>query len=179
MPWWAWASLLVVIAVWPVVASAASSYTMKQAFGALLAWIPFIVTGGFFFNVIISFFAMLIGTVAGVVLGLMQISPLVIIRLPAQIITQIFRNSPWLVLLFIVLLALPFEIVIGDTIIRIPDWMKAVFGLCLPIMANISEVVRGAVNSVPDGQWEAAESLAFTRANRPCGRSYFRNASSA
>ena len=65
--------------------------------------------------------------------------------------------------LFIVLLALPYEIEIGDTIIRIPDWVKAVFGLCLPIMANISEVVRGAINSVPSGQWEAAESLAYTR----------------
>jgi polar amino acid transport system permease protein len=41
--------------------------------------------------------------------------------------------------------------------------MKAVFGLTLPVMANISEIVRGAVISVPSGQWEAAESLGFTR----------------
>ncbi len=162
-PLWAWVLLCVAIVAWPAVGIAATDYTMTQAFQALLRWIPFIVTGGFFFNVIISFFAMLIGTVFGVVLGLMQISPLRLIRLPAQVITQIFRNSPWLVLLFIVLLALPFEIEIGDTIIRIPDWVKAVFGLCLPIMANIAEVVRGAINSVPSGQWEAAESLAYTR----------------
>ena len=37
------------------------------------------------------------------------------------------------------------------------------FGLALPIMANISEIVRGAIQSVPTGQWEAAESLAYTR----------------
>jgi polar amino acid transport system permease protein len=67
------------------------------------------------------------------------------------------------VLLFIVLLAFPYEVVIGGVIISIPDWIKAAFGLSLPIMANISEVVRGAVNSVPSGQWEAAESLAYTR----------------
>lgn len=162
-PVWAWVLLCVAIVVWPAVGIAATDYTMTQAFQALLRWIPFIVTGGFFFNVLISFFAMLIGTAFGVVLGLMQISPLRLIRLPAQVVTQIFRNSPWLVLLFIVLLALPFEIEIGDTIIRIPDWVKAVFGLCLPIMANIAEVVRGAINSVPSGQWEAAESLAYTR----------------
>jgi len=163
MPTWVWMLLLASIVVWPGVAAAASNYTMSQAFAALLKWLPFIVTGGFFYNVVISFFAMLIGTVAGVVLGLMQLSPLRPIRWPAQVITQTFRNSPWLVLLFIVLLALPFEIEIGDTVIRIPDWMKAVFGLCLPIMANIAEVVRGAVNSVPSGQWEAAESLAYSR----------------
>jgi len=162
-PVWVWWVLLGSVLVWPVMVSAATGYTMTQAFQALFKWIPFIVTGGFLYNVLISFWAMLIGTVVGVVLGLMQISPMGLIRWPAQFITQVFRNSPWLVLLFIVLLALPFEITIGDTIIRIPDWMKAVFGLCLPIMANISEVVRGAINSVPSGQWEAAESMAYTR----------------
>lgn len=162
-PIWAWLLVLALLLVWPLAGHAASSYNMIDAFQALLRWIPFIVTGGFLFNIIISFFSMLIGTFFGVVLGLMQISPVPLIRWPAQAITQIFRNSPWLVLLFIVLLALPYEIEIGDTIIRIPDWLKAVFGLCLPIMANISEVVRGAINSVPSGQWEAAESLAYTR----------------
>ena len=106
---------------------------------------------------------MLIGTIAGILLGLGQISPINWLRRSCWFITQLFRNSPWLVLLFIVMLAFPFEIQIGDTIIPIPDWMKAVFGLSLPIMANIAEVVRGGVQSVSTGQWEAAESLAYTR----------------
>ncbi|MGI9406936.1 MAG: amino acid ABC transporter permease [Hyphomicrobiaceae bacterium] len=163
LPAWVWIALPLLIVMWPGIAFAASEYTMSQAFAALVKWLPFIVGSGFLFNILISFFAMLIGTVAGVVLGLMQISPLGAIRWPAKFLTQAFRNSPWLVLLFIVLLALPFEIEIGGATIRIPDWMKAVFGLCLPIMANISEVVRGAIQSVPSGQWEAAESLAYTR----------------
>ena len=130
---------------------------------ALFKWIPFLVGSGFLFNVIISLLTMLVGTVAGVLLGLGQISPYRPLRIFAEFCTQTFRNSPWLVLLFIVLLALPFEIQIGDVIIPVPDWMKAVFGLSLPIMANISEVVRGAIQSVPSGQWEAAESLAYSR----------------
>lgn len=162
-PWYAWMVLAVLIIVWPSLAYASSGYTTTQAFQALWRWLPFIVGSGFLFNIIISFWAMFFGTVMGVVLGLMQVSPRRLIRWPAIAVTQIFRNSPWLVLLFIVLLALPFEVEIGSTVIRIPDWVKAVFGLCLPIMANISEVVRGAVNSVPSGQWEAAESLAYTR----------------
>lgn len=163
LPAWFWIVVPLLIVIWPGWALAASNYTMGQAFAALFKWIPFIVMDGFLFNVIISFFAMLFGTVTGVALGLMQISPLGLIRYPAKFITQTFRNSPWLVLLFIVLLALPFEVEVAGKIIRIPDWMKAVFGLCLPIMANISEVVRGAINSVPSGQWEAAESLAYSR----------------
>lgn len=163
LPWYVWISLVLAIAIWPAIAHASSGYTMGQAFQALWRWIPFIVGSGFVFNIIISFCAMFLGTAMGVVLGLMQLSPSRWFRWPAVAMTQVFRNSPWLVLLFIVLLALPFEVEVGSTVIRIPDWVKAVFGLCLPIMANISEVVRGAVNSVPSGQWEAAESLAYTR----------------
>lgn len=112
---------------------------------------------------LISVLSMAIGTVLGAALGLAQISLNPAVRGGAWFITQLFRNSPWLVLLFIVLLAFPFEIVIGDLIIPVPDWIKAVIGLSLPIMANISEIVRGALNSVPTAQWEASESLAFSR----------------
>ncbi len=163
IPTWPWILAITVAVFWPAVALAQSNYTYTEAFAALWKWLPFLLTKGFFFNVLISLVTMAIGTLAGVVLGLGQISPLRVIRLPAKFFTQAFRNSPWLVLLFIVLLLLPFEVVIGDTIISIPDWMKAVFGLSLPIMANISEIVRGAINSVPNGQWEAAESLAYSR----------------
>ena len=153
---------LALITLWPLTAYAAG-YDYGDAMRALIKWLPFLFISGFLFNLLISVLTMLIGTVAGVMLGLAQISHFGYVRLTAKFITQLFRNSPWLVLLFIVLLALPFEIVIGSLIISVPDWLKAVFGLSLPIMANISEVVRGAILSVPTGQWEAAESLAFSR----------------
>lgn len=152
-----------IVVMWPGIALAADKYTYGDAMSALFKWLPFIVGSGFLFNVIISVLTMLFGTIAGVILGLGQISPNALIRKTSKILTQVFRNSPWLVLLFIVLLALPFEITIGSLTIPVPDWLKAVFGLSLPIMANIAEVVRGAINSVPSGQWEAAESLGYTR----------------
>lgn len=163
MPWWTPLALMAVIVVWPTVAYAQSRYSMGEAFDALWRWMPFLLWSGFLFNVLISVLAMSIGTVAGAALGLAQISPLKPLRHLAWFVTQLFRNSPWLVLLFIVLLALPFEVSIFGTTVRIPDWVKGVFGLSLPVMANISEVVRGAVQSVPTAQWEAAESLAFNR----------------
>ncbi len=155
--------VICIVSAWPLVAAAQGKYSTEDAFGALWRWLPFVVGEGFTLNVIISFFTMLLGTVAGVALGLWQISPHPFVRNLAWTTTQLFRNSPWLVLLFIVMLAFPFEIEIGDTIILIPDWVKAVIGLSLPIMANISEIVRGAIQSVPTGQWEAAESLAYSR----------------
>ncbi len=151
------------VSLYPMVVMAQSKFTLEDAFYTLWRWLPFVVGSGFVMNLLISFFTMLIGTATGVLLGLGQISLLSPVRKFSWFTTQLFRNSPWLVLLFIVMLTFPFEIEIGDTIIPIPDWMKAVFGLSLPIMANISEVVRGAVQSVPTGQWESAESLAFSR----------------
>ena len=156
--------VLALIAIfWPFFLFGQNNYTIKTAFDALIKWIPFLFLGGFLFNILISLFAMLFGTLAGAILGLGQISQLYIIRKISWFFTQLFRNSPWLVILFIVLLAFPFEVIIFGYIISIPDWMKAVFGLSLPVMANISEIVRGAVLSVPKGQWEAADSLAFSR----------------
>ena len=163
LPWWTPFAVLIVMAIWPQLAYAQSRYSTAEAFDALWRWMPFLVKSGFFFNVLISLLAMAIGTVAGAALGLGQISLFRPVRAFAWFFTQLFRNSPWLVILFIVLLAFPFEIRMFGTVIRIPDWIKGVIGLSLPVMANISEVVRGAVQSVPTAQWEAAESLAFTR----------------
>ncbi|MFQ5934851.1 MAG: amino acid ABC transporter permease [Acidiferrobacterales bacterium] len=165
---WHGAVLLLVLLITLGVSEAAQA-EKEGAWTILVRWMPFISWGqegqwqGFALNIIISFLAMAIGTVAGAILGLMQISLLLPVRTGSWVVTQFFRNSPWLVLLFTVMLLMPFEIVIGDRIIPIPDWVKAVIGFSLPVMANISEVVRGAVISLPSGQWESAESLAFTR----------------
>ena len=155
--------LVFLLSLFPMGLMAQTSFTMTMAFETFFKWLPFVVGTGFLMNLLISFFTMLLGTIAGILLGLGQISLYSHIRKSSWFLTQLFRNSPWLVLLFIVMLTFPFEIEIGGNVIGIPDWIKAVIGLSLPIMANISEVVRGAVQSVPTGQWEASESLAFSR----------------
>ena len=161
-----------VVALLAVAIGTAQAATPEGLIGpieAMWKWTGFILVGpegaftGFSLNLIISFFAMVIGTVAGAALGLMQISLLLPGRQGSWIVTQFFRNSPWLVLLFTIMLLFPFEIDLGFVIIPVPDWMKAVIGFSLPVMANISEIVRGAVQSLPTGQWESAESLAFSR----------------
>ena len=159
--------LAAAVILWAGAAEAAADGTVTWAIQSLFNWIPFILKG-FVLNIVISLFAMAIGTVAGTALGLMQVSLLLPVRTGSWVVTQFFRNSPWLVLLFFIMLLFPFEIDLGFVVIPIPDWMKAVIGFSLPVMANISEVVRGAVQSLPSGQWESAESLAFTAA-RPCG----------
>ncbi|MEO0329665.1 MAG: amino acid ABC transporter permease [Pseudomonadota bacterium] len=133
-----------------------------SAFSTLIKWMPLLLSG-FFFNIIISFCAMALGTIVGTALGLGQISLMPAIKGSSWFVTQFFRNAPWLVLLFFAMFLLPFEFNLGFVVIPFPDWVKAIIGLSLPVMANVSEVVRGAIASLPSGQWEAAESLAYTR----------------
>ncbi len=135
---------------------------LSSVLAALIKWTPLLLRG-FGFNILISFAAMALGTVFGLALGLCQISLVAPVRRAAWAVMQFFRNAPWLVLLFFAMFMLPFRISIGPIVIPFPDWVKAVIGLALPVMANVGEIVRGAVASIPAGQWEAAESLAFTR----------------
>ena len=128
----------------------------------LLKWTPLLLRG-FVFNLAISALAMGAGTISGLFLGFGQISRLAPVRKSAWFATHFFRNAPWLVLLFYCMFLLPFQITVFGVTIPLPDWIKATFGLALPVMANVSEILRGAVQSIPTTQWESAESLAFTR----------------
>jgi polar amino acid transport system permease protein len=131
-------------------------------FAILLHWTPLLLRG-FGLNILISVLSMAMGTVLGAFLGLALISPARPLRGAAWAVTQFFRNAPWLVLLFFMIFLLPFYMRIGPFTFGLPDWVKAVIGLGLPVMANVAEIVRGGVRSIPPGQWEAAESLGFTR----------------
>ncbi|RLJ59244.1 amino acid ABC transporter membrane protein 2 (PAAT family) [Litoreibacter meonggei] len=143
-------------------AFAADGDAKQSPLAVLMNWAPLLLRG-FIFNLVISVSAMALGTAVGALLGLGQISPNRIMSGGSWFVTQFFRNAPWLVLLFFAMFLLPFELSILGLKIPFPDWFKAILGLSLPVMANVSEIVRGAVKSLPSGQWEAAESLAYTR----------------
>ncbi|MFC3086931.1 amino acid ABC transporter permease [Tabrizicola soli] len=159
------ALLLLVLLAWfsvgPVVAQAAGETRTPVAL-LLLKWTP-VLAEGFAFNILISILSMLAGTVLGVGLGVLQVSPNRLLARLAWVVTQFFRNSPWLVLLFYCILLIPFELEILGTTVPFPGWIKAVIGLSLPVMAYMSEFMRGAIQSIPSGQWESAASLGFTR----------------
>jgi polar amino acid transport system permease protein len=159
---WHGAALATALLLSAAAADAAAGPAVASIPATIWKWTP-LLAQGFALNIAISFLAMAIGTIAGVPLGLAQISLLPPIRTSSWFVTQFFRNSPWLVLLFYCMLLLPFQIQIGGVIIPLPGWFKSTIGLSLPVMANVAELVRGAVRSIPHGQWEAAESLAYTR----------------
>ena len=156
--------LLAALIVFPTWLAQAQGVTAGRpsVFAALVRWTPLLLRG-FGFNLVISFGSMAIGTVLGAFLGIGLISLSAPVRQSSWVVMQFFRNAPWLVLLFFAMFMLPFQLRIGGFVLPLPDWAKAVLGLALPVMANVAEIVRGAVQSIPSGQWEAAESLAFSR----------------
>lgn len=165
-------SMLAVLALWMLIDSAFAQVTGnpdQTLWETIVKWTPLMMFGpkgefgGFILNIVVSFIAMGLGTFLGLWLGIGQASPNNLIRRVSWATTQLFRNSPWLVLLFYFMLLLPFRIKLFGVDYDIPGWTKATFALSLPIMANVSEIVRGAIESIPTGQWESSESLAFSR----------------
>ncbi|AZF53614.1 Glutamate transport membrane-spanning protein [Pseudomonas sp. R4-34-07] len=126
---------------------------------ALLQWSPALLAG-FGQNILISLLAIAIGSVLGLLIGALALSPLGFVAL---LWVQVFRNAPWLVLIYFTTYVFPFEIHIGNSYVSFPDWVKVTLGLALPASANVAEIFRGAIGSIPSTQWEAARSLAFTR----------------
>jgi polar amino acid transport system permease protein len=157
--------ILSVLATFPAILAAVMMIALLAgADSALLVamwkWTPFMAKG-FVLNIGMSLFAIIVGTVGGIFLGRGQVSPSTLTAAPSRIATQIFRNAPWLVLLFYCIFLVPFQVTIGGATFQIPNWLRASIGFTIPVIANFSEVVRGAVQSIPSGQWEAARSLGY------------------
>ena len=70
----------------------------------------------------------------------------------------LIRGTPLLVQLFIIFYGLPNAGIVLDPL------PAALIGFILNVGAYNSEVIRGAIESIPKGQWEAAYSLSMTRA---------------
>jgi polar amino acid transport system permease protein len=153
---------IIVLGVSAGVALAQTGTPKASAGEVLIRWMPLLLWG-FAFNILISIAAMAVGTVAGVPVGIAQLSQWKAARIGSRVVTQLFRNSPWLVLLFLCVFLIPFEIRLFSLRIPFPDWAKAILGFSLPVMANTSELVRGAIRSIPTGQWDGAQALGLNR----------------
>ncbi|KVE28480.1 cysteine ABC transporter permease [Burkholderia singularis] len=79
-------------------------------------------------------------------------------RAAARFYIWLFRGSPLLVQLFVIFYGLPNIGIVLDPL------TAAVIGFSLNVGAYNAEVIRGVIESIPKGQWEAAYSMGMTRA---------------
>lgn len=157
--------LVWLVLVWTLAwgAAEARSDTADASIAAtILKYLPGLVDG-LAMNILIGVLATLIGSVTGVVLGIGQLSLFRPMRSLSFMATQIFRNTPTMVLLFYVATLVPAQTTVFDVEIAIAGWLKATLAVSLSTMSNTSEVVRGTVQATEQGQWDGAYALGFTR----------------
>lgn len=99
---------------------------------------------------VISF---VIGLVIALAVALARLSPNVVLSNIARFYISIIRGTPLLVQLFIVFFALP------EFGVKIDPFPAAVIAFSLNVGGYAAEIIRSAIQSIPKGQWEAAETI--------------------
>ena len=142
------------------------SFLSQPAFsggGVYLDW----VFSGIKWTLLVSILAWIIALSVGSVLGVLRTAPLAILRVPATIYVEIFRNVPVLVQMFIWYFVVP-EIVpqaTGDwlkTKMPLPEFWNAVLCLGFYTASRVAEQVRSGIQSIPKGQINAALAMGLT-----------------
>lgn len=106
------------------------------------------------------------GLAMGSLLAMMRIGRFPVLRRAAWTYSLLFRGTPLLVQIFLIYYGLgQFEFlrqsVLWD-VLQHAFWCT-VLALALNSAAYTSEIIRGAVEAIPRGQWEAASSLGLRR----------------
>jgi His/Glu/Gln/Arg/opine family amino acid ABC transporter permease subunit len=122
-------------------------------FSLLLQYLP-VLGKGALITLQLSVVAIVVGTLVGVPMGLMRRSSSRALRLVAATYVDLFRSIPILIQLYFFYYALPLLLSV-----EVPKFPAAVGALGLYSGSFMAEVVRGGVDSVAKGQWEAAYSL--------------------
>jgi cystine transport system permease protein len=115
------------------------------AFGGLIGTIP------------LALSSFVLGLLIALGVALMRISTRSIVSGIARVYISIIRGTPLLVQLFVIFYGLPS---IGVTI---DPWPCAIIAFSLNVGGYAAEVIRAAIISVPQGQWEAAYTVGMGR----------------
>jgi polar amino acid transport system permease protein len=96
-----------------------------------------------------------IGSIAGMILGLARTSPSRIARWISAVYINLIRGIPILVIIFFIFFGLP--LLFPD--LDLSKFVSAIIALSVFAAAYVAEIVRGSIEAIPKGQSEAAEAL--------------------
>ena len=108
---------------------------------------------GLISTLLLGFMSIAIGVPTGLGISMVRLYAPKPLRLLAVGYIDIFRAMPVLVILILIYYALPF---VG---IRLSSWISALMAFSIVMAAYSAEVFRSGIQSVPKGQFEAAEAL--------------------
>lgn len=112
--------------------------------------------GGLFLTIVVGLFAFTAAFPMGILLALGRQSPIPVVRLLAGIWVEFWRGVPTLVVLFVAVIMLPLFLPVEREIDKLA---RALIALSILMSCYVGESIRGALRSVPRGQYEAARAL--------------------
>jgi His/Glu/Gln/Arg/opine family amino acid ABC transporter permease subunit len=110
----------------------------------------------------LTLFAAVFGMVGGSAIGIARRSRWPMVRLSARLYTDFFRGTPLLVQLFMVYFGLPAVLQSLGLPVRFDRLFAGILALSLNVTAYVAEIVRGSLQSIDNGQTEAARSLGLS-----------------
>ncbi|AKA70787.1 amino acid ABC transporter permease [Clostridium scatologenes] len=126
--------------------------------GIIIKVLPILLKGSVM-TIELTVIALVVGTILGIFLALFKLSKNVVFRIISSFYTWIFRGTPLLLQLFFFYYGLPF---MG---VELTPFSAAAIGLSLNCGAYMAEIIRGGIQSIDKGQFEAAKALGFTYAD--------------
>ena len=111
-------------------------------------------------TLVLSLIAFVGGGLVGFIVALCRISPVRWLRWLSTAYVQLVQGTPLLILMFLSYFGLS---IAGLTL---PALVAAGLSMTVFVSAYIGEIWRGCIQAVPRTQWEAAECLALSKAQR-------------
>ncbi len=132
-------------------------------FVILRGWGSFIVLpdswGGLILTLILSSLGLLFSYPAGMILALLRTGKLKFLRIFAVIFIEFFRGIPLITILFMSSIVVPLFL---PPSIVFPKIFRLVLGLTIFQSVYLAEVIRGGLQAIGKGQYDAAKSLGMT-----------------
>lgn len=132
-------------------------------------YLPQILQAGFKYTITLAIISFIFGIIIALITALVRISnrkgAFLIVKAIFRFYVWLFRSTPLLVQLFIVYFGLPYLKIpgISPNGIKLAPFVAGIITFSLNTGAYASETIRAAIQSVPQGQWEAAESIGMNR----------------
>ena len=115
--------------------------------------------GGFFLTIVAAVFVFTTSLPVAVLLALGRQAELPLVRSVCALWIEFWRSVPALVLLFVAIVMFPLFMPQG---VEIDKLLRALIALTILMSAYLAEAIRGALQSIPAGQYEAADALGMS-----------------
>jgi arginine/lysine/histidine/glutamine transport system substrate-binding and permease protein len=135
----------------PALEAEASTFNIVSLFPTLLK--------GALITILLTTFSVFFGTIGGTILATASISDFKPLSWLSRIYVDFFRGTPLLVQIFMIYFGLPSLLQQIGLDFSFNRFAAAITALSFNSAAYLAEIIRGGIQSIDQGQWEASQSM--------------------